>query len=630
MLSRRSIRPRAFQFFSRSSEFTCFRRVLSFDSSVNVLLFLFVNKCYLLTSSFSFSDFFLPLIQRHRHSVMAYVLSLQPHSPLKRSFSDTPYLRSCSSLSIASSSGTVRHETLHSLSTGSLVSCPSAGANSFPLPYGNPSFTSSPQRSVVSVRSATSAPTSSIASIIPSKSQGNPSVKHQENVEAPRDSVIESDITDVETPNIDSRLHTPEITVDLEEVPGANQPRQSPPPNILEVLSRSNRRTSIDNQLLSPQATDPDVVENGPPLKRWVSTLRRRNLQRRKPVASQATDRWYCGDESNVRSPRRSNDLSQHRKSLSQSSSMGFITAVKSASITLASASIGPLRSRSSNPRGSGNSEVRASMDSTAVPLSPILDEATWLRSLQRRKILEELVSTEESYLADMKAFVNVRTNDFNHLLANVVQVYSTLLASMPTMPSQIRTSVEQTVTQIVQLHDELLGELYKVLPNAETMQDASLSKVSTRPRKHSRWHSADVALPRHDSVAASKKLRHSFDGNRAKEDAVAMTSTDTETVAKVAKVFNKFVSHALIKSVMSLTKEQMRRFLVYEAWAAHSESMHKDVLSTYRSVPAWPAFERGLESLATLETSINSRESNNRKGLTLPDMLIKVSGHKA
>lgn len=68
-----------------------------------------------------------------------------------------------------------------------------------------------------------------------------------------------------------------------------------------------------------------------------------------------------------------------------------------------------------------------------------------------------------------------------------------------------------------------------------------------------------------------------------------------------------------------------MRRFLVYEAWAAQSESLHKDILSTYRSVPSWPSFERGLETLAVLEGSINSRGSNSGKGMTLPDLLIKV-----
>lgn len=52
---------------------------------------------------------------------------------------------------------------------------------------------------------------------------------------------------------------------------------------------------------------------------------------------------------------------------------------------------------------------------------------------------------------------------------------------------------------------------------------------------------------------------------------------------------------------------------------------MDKDVESTYKALPTWPAIERGLESLSTLENSINSKESHTKKGLTLRDLLIKV-----
>jgi hypothetical protein len=68
-----------------------------------------------------------------------------------------------------------------------------------------------------------------------------------------------------------------------------------------------------------------------------------------------------------------------------------------------------------------------------------------------------------------------------------------------------------------------------------------------------------------------------------------------------------------------------MRRFFVYEAWAAQSEIMHTAVISTYRTVPTTIAIERGLEALANVEGSINSRALQGRKGLTLLDLLIKV-----
>lgn len=113
----------------------------------------------------------------------------------------------------------------------------------------------------------------------------------------------------------------------------------------------------------------------------------------------------------------------------------------------------------------------------------------------------------------------------------------------MPTVSTQIRHSVEQIVTQIVELHDDVLGELYKVIPNAElTQPEPSESSTSSRRRKHIRWHSADVAIPRSDAAPDARRLRHSFEVNRTKDAKVPVITADTATVAKVAKVFNKLV----------------------------------------------------------------------------------------
>lgn len=47
-------------------------------------------------------------------------------------------------------------------------------------------------------------------------------------------------------------------------------------------------------------------------------------------------------------------------------------------------------------------------MDSHRGTLGPIIDESAWLRSLQRRKIVEELIVSEEGYIADLKILINV------------------------------------------------------------------------------------------------------------------------------------------------------------------------------------------------------------------------------
>jgi hypothetical protein len=96
------------------------------------------------------------------------------------------------------------------------------------------------------------------------------------------------------------------------------------------------------------------------------------------------------------------------------SSSMGCVAAVGSASVTVGSASIAPhsdanhLGHTRIGQRGSHLSDARRSTDSHRGPLGPIIDESAWLRSVQRRKIVEELIASEEGYIADLKVLINV------------------------------------------------------------------------------------------------------------------------------------------------------------------------------------------------------------------------------
>jgi hypothetical protein len=58
--------------------------------------------------------------------------------------------------------------------------------------------------------------------------------------------------------------------------------------------------------------------------------------------------------------------------------------------------------------RSSHYSDARRSMNSHRGTLGPIVDKCAWLRSLQRRKIVEELIASEEGYIADLKILINV------------------------------------------------------------------------------------------------------------------------------------------------------------------------------------------------------------------------------
>jgi hypothetical protein len=172
---------------------------------------------------------------------------------------------------------------------------------------------------------------------------------------------------------------------------------------------QSSDNGHIGSQGAKETAPFPDPAESQP-FRRWMSTLRRRHLQRRKKPEMSLKD---TDEDLSVNTSLSKATDSMQRKPESVTSSMGFVTTVKSTSITIGSASIDPAFERGPQSKTrlgnrSSNTEARRSIDSHRGGLGPVIDESAWLRSLQRRKIVEELIASEEGYIADLKVLINV------------------------------------------------------------------------------------------------------------------------------------------------------------------------------------------------------------------------------
>lgn len=152
----------------------------------------------------------------------------------------------------------------------------------------------------------------------------------------------------------------------------------------------------------------------GLPFKKWMSTVRGKN-QIPKGSLSVRQERWTLDDFDESESAEPSNHkMNGHRKSSSWSS-YSLVGAVRSATASLASLSV-PSQSRRSKRNGHQSSNRsswlahprnRDSMDGSQAS-AQVIDDAVWERALQRRRTLEELVSSEESYVSDLKILVNV------------------------------------------------------------------------------------------------------------------------------------------------------------------------------------------------------------------------------
>lgn len=154
------------------------------------------------------------------------------------------------------------------------------------------------------------------------------------------------------------------------------------------------------------------------PFHKWIKTLQRRAHRprnRRRGGSSSGSHELFP--------PSLADNISNHRHRKSSSdSSFGYVTGVRSASISLAGSAM--TRSKRNTVRSSrcsrterssraSYSRTRFSEESTRLERTVSADPAVMERQLQRRRVIEELISTEESYIGDIKFLMNVG----NHLV---------------------------------------------------------------------------------------------------------------------------------------------------------------------------------------------------------------------
>ncbi|KAK4147627.1 uncharacterized protein C8A04DRAFT_33791 [Dichotomopilus funicola] len=342
------------------------------------------------------------------------------------------------------------------------------------------------------------------------------------------------------------------------------------------------------------------------PFQKWMRTLHKRVLRQQEILGYDGSvpGGMVTGD---LGSDFRRSDRHHHRHS-SSDSSLAFVTAVKPASLSVTGISL-LTRSRKTTIRSARGSrgprtaeEQRSSRASLSVMSGPRMSEdsgsyslpekpapvdpAVVERALQRRRILEELISTEEGYIGDVRFLMNV---------------YVTILASLPTSPAGLRSTVNRNLTDLIELHEEVLGELHRAVPDSEYTQldlptppATSMKQSNASLQGHRRWRSLDAVPEGRDEVSWLR-------------DVPGMVA-EPQAAAEVARVFLK----------------RMNRFFVYEEYGAKYEMMIKDIAAAYRTMPGWASYQKGLEVLASSLTSAESCDDQARRALTIGDLLVK------
>ncbi|KPA42896.1 hypothetical protein FLAG1_04238 [Fusarium langsethiae] len=345
-------------------------------------------------------------------------------------------------------------------------------------------------------------------------------------------------------------------------------------PEVASSGSQTHTNLSKESSYKTPCSSDRNARR---PFLKWMWSLHRRVSHRDHKEAIRPPNAGWQYLESN-QTHQQSLHHKLSRRLSSSGSSLGLIAAVQSASISLAS---GSAVSRSRRHHGRSRCRSRAEQSSRASLSAPRFSEdsiplergnvdvAEMHRSLRRRQVLEELISTEEGYIGDVRFLIHT---------------YINMLAALPTLPERLRSSINHNLDRILQLHEEILGELHRVVPDSEYSQADHLiasSKTFSHKTGHRRWGSLDI-LPE-DQVSLQRL---------EKEPGIF---SEPQVAAEAAKIFK---------------------------YGAKYEIMIKDATSALQSLPEWETHQKGLELFAS--TIGASPSSNDRKSLTIGDLLVK------
>ncbi|KAL6714072.1 hypothetical protein ACLMJK_008566 [Lecanora helva] len=257
------------------------------------------------------------------------------------------------------------------------------------------------------------------------------------------------------------------------------------------------------------------------------------------------------------------------------------------------------LRSKRST---TGSDGTNSSSAAEYAELRRIDYQATLERAMQRQKVLEELLSSEKSYVADLKVLLHV---------------YAHILDCAPKVAQAAQPGISQNVGEILHLHEEMLFEI-----------DTHVSRPESEMQPgHARGQSADTL----ESVFGEKithAVRRSLDipwlGRRKRQS----RSTAPQEAAKVARIFDSMVCATLLLKPRSnlIHCEQLPRFFLYEEYGAKYELMLQSMGSLSKTLPTWSSYERGIESLVHSLLPQNGGTLGSKKGLTFEDLLIKVT----
>lgn len=122
------------------------------------------------------------------------------------------------------------------------------------------------------------------------------------------------------------------------------------------------------------------------------------------------------------------------------------------------------------------------------------------------------------------------------------------MLVSATNISQRTRMEIHRNITEILALHEELVGHIRQAFSDPEIRSDETDVKLTRRPTsRHGRWRSHDEThstLP----VTATPARRRSIEISWLRRPKKAILISDPREVADVARVFDRMVKHEFQK----------------------------------------------------------------------------------
>lgn len=132
------------------------------------------------------------------------------------------------------------------------------------------------------------------------------------------------------------------------------------------------------------------------------------------------------------------------------------------------------------------------------------------------------------------------------------MQAYFTILGHHQASANLVRSTAQKNISDVLHLHDSLLGEIHRKVPFAEYDQrTARVPPNSALLRAHTRWHSVDVvptrSPPTLSKLASIRQARRSLNISRSSGDGEAFLSCSPQIVSSVARIFSNYVGRCCV-----------------------------------------------------------------------------------